>query len=356
MAAAKSSATMKTVDPDDLASALAKAIFEGDIVNFRLLFAPFSPARRDSSQSFAMPKYAYLLPDDEMRRDAAFQRFLELVKRPETMRHVQGELDANRPAQLPSELILPLADQAVRLEKTSSAAQAYEILRIRARMQEEFLAQADAALDAGNLSTGVRGYVIAAGLAYDYAAFPEPLPAVPDYQTRALMLHGVYPERPEDCAGVRETAPFLSMALSYLMEPALAARLENRSTELRLAFFVEWVRRRDPTWDDFARRFREATAFARGFGARLERRMAESLGLAEEIEEQQGEDPRQIPALLLGRTADPGEWWQYLKEIACEHPAGVLFLARQAVGDCEILVPRYIADSEPARALGLLET
>ncbi|MCX5757679.1 MAG: hypothetical protein NTU83_04075 [Candidatus Hydrogenedentes bacterium] len=353
MAAAKQAAVSKHVDPNDIALALAKAISDGDIVNFRLVFAPFSPARRDSSQSFDMAKYAYLLPDDEMERDATFQGILARVKQPDTMRQILGELDANRPAQLPSDLLLPLADQAVRHGKYSSAAQAYELLRVRARVQGEFLTQADAALDAGDLVRGAHGYIIAAGLAYDYAAFPEPLPAVPDYQTRALMLHGVYPERPEDCPGVRATKPFLSMALSYLMDSSLATRLDNRSDDVRLPFFVELVRRRDPAWDACAKRYREATEVARGFGARLERRMAESVGLAEEIEEQLGEDPRRIPAILLGRTADPGDWWQYLKEIAYEHPAGALFLARQTVGDCEILVPRYIAESEPAHALGL---
>ena len=109
----KSDFAGKTVDPDDIALALAKAICDGDIVNFRLVFASFSPARRDSSQSFDMPKYSYLLPDDEMERDATFQKILTWVKHPDAMRQIQCELDANRPAQLPSDLLLPLADQAV---------------------------------------------------------------------------------------------------------------------------------------------------------------------------------------------------------------------------------------------------
>ena len=58
-------------------------------------------------------------------------------------------------------------------------------------------------------------------------------------------------------------------------------------------------------------------------------------------------------AALLGREIENGEWWQYLKELGYEHPAGVLFIARQVVGDTEILMPRLLADSRVPRALGL---
>ena len=48
------------------------------------------------------------------------------------------------------------------------------------------------------------------------------------------------------------------------------------------------------------------------------------------------------------------EWWQYLKDMAYAHPASALFVARQAVShDTEIIMPRYRADSQLARRLGL---
>ena len=48
--------------------------------------------------------------------------------------------------------------------------------------------------------------VIALGLQYDYAAFPEPLPAVPDYQERAPALHSVYPASTEQTLSLQEDA------------------------------------------------------------------------------------------------------------------------------------------------------
>ena len=54
--------------------------------------------------------------------------------------------------------------------------------------------------------------------------------------------------------------------------------------------------------------------------------------LALEIREQQSKDPRLISAHLLGRKIENGEWWQYMKELAYEHPAAILFVARQVVG------------------------
>lgn len=351
MAAKK--AAQKTVDPADIENAFAKAVYDGDIVNFRVLFAFFSPAREDSTEAFNMPKYAYLLPDDDATEDPAFKTCLELVRRPEIRAHIEKELKANRQAQMPSELMLALADQAVVNGKYNSAAQAYEMLRVRARMQSLFYEQADAALDAGDITKAVRGYLIAAGLAYNYAAFPEPLPSTPDFQTRALLLHGDYPQTPEDCIGFADPAVVVQTALSYLLiEPEAAGRLENRTMEVKLAFLKELVLQRDSRWNEFIAQCRNAADLAREFGARLERKMGET-GLAQEIEDQQGDDPGKIPAALLGRAIENGEWWQYLKELAYEHPAAALFVVRQTVGDTEILLPRYRADSPVAKALGL---
>ena len=348
------SETVKTVDPETLALTLAKAINNGDIVNFRFLFGPASPARPDSSQHFDMRKYAYLLPESDETGSASFQECLKQVKKPEIWAHIQQELNANRPPQLPSELVLTLADNAVQRDKCSSAAQAYELLRIRARMQREVFTQADAALDAGDIVRGVRGYLIAVGLGYDYAAFPEPLPATPDYQTRALILHSDYPEKAEDCLGMQDTEIMMETALSYLLlDVEAAARLRERSIDLRVAFIRELVRIRDPRWTAFVERFHEGNQILQEVGAQIGGRV-QSRSLAHEIREQQHGDLRRIPALLLGRTLDPGEWWQYLKELAYEHPAAVLFVARQEAGDTEILIPLHRTDSPIAHALGVV--
>jgi hypothetical protein len=48
----------KTVDKTMIEGALAKAVCNGDIVNFRLLFAPFSPGRSESTEAFETEKYA----------------------------------------------------------------------------------------------------------------------------------------------------------------------------------------------------------------------------------------------------------------------------------------------------------
>ena len=344
--------TVKTVDPETFALALAKAVNDGDIVNFRFLFGPASPARLDNTQTFDMRKYAYLLPDSEEIATPSFKECLIRVKSLEIWGHIQRELAANRPPQLPSDLVLVLADNAVRRDKYSSAAQAYELLRIRARMQREVFAQADAALNEGNIVRGVRGYLIAVGLGYDYAAFPEPLPATPDYQTRALILHADYPEKAEVCLGMQESESMMETALAYLLLDAeAAARLRERSMDLRVAFVRELVRVRDPKWSSFADRFREGCRVLQEVGAQIGGRVQAS-GLVHEIREQQFGDLRRIPALLLGRSLDPGEWWQYLKELAYEHPAAVLFVARQEAGGTEILIPLHRTDSPLAHALG----
>jgi hypothetical protein len=352
--AENSVASAKAVDFADIASALAKAMADGDIVNFRLLFLPLSPGRASSNETFDMPKYAYLLPDEDEEKDPEYKRCLAAVMAPRARSFVEGELAANRPPQLPSDLVLMLADNAVRTGKYSTAAQAYELLRVRDRMRLEFLKQADAALDVGDIATAVKGYIIGTGLAYDYSAFPEPLPLVPDFQTRALMLHAEYPQEMANCIGIMDPRLLLQTALAYLLlEPETAARLDGRSEETRVDFVRELVMQQNASWPRFVERYQEAAALVQEFGARLEQAKNAAMTLADEIQALLGADPRRIPAALLGREIDDGQWWQYLKELAGEHPAAVLFVARQQVGDIEILVPRHRADSPLAQSLGI---
>lgn len=348
----------KVVNDETIAKAMAKAVCDGDIVNLRLLFLPFSPARVDSPEMFESEKYTYLLPDAEMESTAEFRSALALVRNEATWRHIKRELAANRPAQLPSELLLALGDQALRQGKYTSAAQAYELLRIRQRMQDEFLRQANAALENGDIPKAVRGHIIGAALEYNYAAFPEPLPVVPDYQQRALILHAEYPERPEDSLPLLEPHLFIQKAVLYLLNPGAAAALEPRPLAVRFAFLAELIRRRDPRWDEFAARYREACEIMRDFDQRIRSAIARTntaaRSLADEIDDALGEDPRRIPAKLLGRAIDEGEWWQYLKELAYAHPPAALFVSRQMVGHTEIVVPRYRGDSPIPAELGLL--
>ncbi|MDZ4857409.1 MAG: hypothetical protein SGI88_00380 [Candidatus Hydrogenedentes bacterium] len=356
---AKKTAITKIVDDTTVAHALAKAVSEGDFVNFRLLFQPFSPARPDSSELFDDEKYAYLLPDPDTESDGEFKKAVAAVRDAPVWAHVQRELSERRPAQLPSELVLLLADNAVRLGKYTIAAQAYELLRIRRRMQDEFFALADKALDEGKTARGVHGYIVATGLDYNYAAFPEPLPLVPDWQTRALIVHGEYPVSPENCLPLQPTEVFLRNALAYLLLGASsAARLESRPLEVRLAVLAELVKQRDPEWREFVGRYREACKLMHDYETRIQHAVAargdSRISLAREIEEVLGADPREIPATLLGRTIEDGEWWQYLKELAFEHPAAALFVSRQIIGDAEIIVPRYRGDSPVTPAVGLL--
>ena len=60
-------------DSTRVAQALAKAVYDGDIVNFRLVFQPFSPARVSSNESFFMKKYAYLLPDEQLQQNPEYK-------------------------------------------------------------------------------------------------------------------------------------------------------------------------------------------------------------------------------------------------------------------------------------------
>lgn len=354
----KANTTDKPISPDLIAKAIAKAVWAGNIVNFKFLFLPFSPARVDSSERFDMDRYSYLLPDDKVAAAPQFQQALALVRRDDVWQHIESELKANRPAQLPSDLLLLLADNAVRAGKYTSAAQAYELLRIRPRMQEEFFTEADRALDRNDIAAGVHGYIIATGLAYDYAAFPEPLPEVADFQVRALALHGDYPERPEDCIALQPQEQSIRTALAYLLlSPEAGARLESRPMEVKEAFLVELVRRRDPQWDEFTARYREAYAQAAQLGARLradaERAQNQREGLMAELAAEQLEEAQRIMVRLLGREIPQGEWWQYLKELAYEHPPAALFVGRQLVGDTEVIIPLYRTDSMLANRLGL---
>ncbi|MBP8129521.1 MAG: hypothetical protein KA184_08050 [Candidatus Hydrogenedentes bacterium] len=349
------------IDSATIDYALAKAVADGDIVNLRQLFAPASPLRTWSPENIYTPKYKYLLPSPEQEDTPLFREALEVAQDPNIAEHARAQLEKDGPPQLHAALVLALADNAVRLGKHSSAAQAYELLRIRPRMQEEFLRQGDAAFDNDDVQRAAAAYFIGTGLAYNYAAFPEPLPVVPDYQTKALILHADYPSNPENCIALQAPDVFVGSALTYLLLDAeAAARLDARPFEQRVAFLVSYVRLRDPEWDVFAARYREACALTEEFGRRLQRETAPvedsgASGLAQEIEQQYAErDPCDIEARMLGRTIADGEWWQYLKELACRHPAAALFVARQTAGnDVEIIVPRMREDCPLAAPLGI---
>ncbi len=351
----KNTQEKKIIDMDLGARALAKAVKDGDLVNFRVLFAPFSPLREDSSEILDSTKYRYLHPDEQEEQDPEFIKALEMIREEGTWNHILNELKENRPAQLPAALVMRLGDNAVRQGKYTMASQAYELLRIRAAMQNEFFRQGDVALDEGDIRRAVQAYIIATGLEYNYAAFPEPLPQVPDFQNRALILHGEYPENLEDTLPMQELKPFLQTAFTYLLlSPSAAARLANRPLSVQVDFLVELVHQRDPRWQAFAERYRKALDYMEEFRERIQstinRKGGQPMDLADEIAEILGEDPMKTPAMLLGWSIDQGEWWQYLKELAFVHPPAPLFLARQLIGETEIIVPMLRADSPiPAR-------
>ncbi|MEK7793357.1 MAG: hypothetical protein AAB353_02450, partial [Candidatus Hydrogenedentota bacterium] len=126
----------------------------------------------------------------------------------------------------------------------------------------------------------------------------------------------------------------------------------------RAAFVRELVARIDPEWPAFRGCFADACAQIesmaerfRAAGARPEGPHLE--GLEDEIEGQLAEHPMGITATLLGREISGGAWWQYLKELAYKHPASILFISRQIIGDAEILVPRLRKGGKLAEALGL---
>lgn len=346
------------VSQDMIDACLAGTVAEGDIVNFRFLFVPYSPLRDDSSEDIASDKYAYLRSADPS--SPRYRAAMGLATSAEIRHWVRKQLEKQGPPQLPSELVVMLADNAVRLGKYTSAAQAYELLRIRRRMQEEFFVQADAALDANDIRQAVHGYIVGTGLAYDYAAFPEPLPAVPDFHNKALMLHAEYPRSMENCLALQAEETHLRTALSYLLlSPEAAARLQGRPLGVLREFVKELVRQRDPEWDGFVKQYREACDVMRGLGERLEReaerRDGAEASLADEAaEQQQSQRPEQISEALLGRRIENGEWWQYMKELAYRHAPAVLFVSRQAISkDLEIIVPRHRSDSVWAHELGL---
>ncbi|HPO16114.1 MAG TPA: hypothetical protein PLI09_21945, partial [Candidatus Hydrogenedentes bacterium] len=280
----RKSDTKAPVPQATIDACLANVVAEGDVVNFRFLFFPYSPIRDDSTENIDSPKYAYLFPEDV--DTPRFREALGLVKNVEIRSHVKAQLQKKGPAQLPSELLLALADNAVRLGKYTSAAQAYELLRIRRRMQDEFFAQADTALDDNNIPLAVQGYLIATGLTYDYAAFPEPLPAVPNYQVRALMLHAEYPRRPEDCVALQPPEVHTQLALSYLLLDAeAAARLETRPMEQKLTFLERLVYQRDPEWKTFVERYKAACALVEQFARKIEREANRAEGVSNLVSE-----------------------------------------------------------------------
>lgn len=353
---ATKTAPKRAAAQDMIDGCFAKAVADGDIVNFKFLFMPSSPLRAESTEDVHTPKYAYLRPTDT--NTVAYKNALDRVSKPDMRKHIEAQLVKKGPAQYPAALLIPLADNAVRLGKYSAAAQAYELLRIRRRMREEYLDAADDALTAGDIPTAVRGFLIGAGLDYDYSAFPEPLPQVADFQASALVLHADYPQRPEDSLSLQAPEQHLRTGLDYLLiTPELSGRLESLPFETRLAFFVELVKQRDPRWAEFVKRYHEACALVTDFGQRLDRQKTErgKESLAEEVQDVQGSgDPRAISAKLLGRTIEDGAWWQYLKELAYEHPAAALFVSRQQITpDVEIIMPRYLSGSPLVDALGL---
>lgn len=356
----KKSQEKTPVTQEAIDGVVARAVAEGDMVNLAFAFSPNSPLRDVSPEVLDTPKYAYLRATPEARTPA-FEEALRLASRADIQAHHREQLSSKRPAQLHAELVLALADNAVRLHKYTVAGQAYEKLRIREKMRDLFASEADRALDAGDTDKAAHGYRIATGLSYDYAAFPEPMPLVPNYQARALMLHAIYPRRSEDCVAMLPPQQQMQVALEYfLLDPALAARLLNKPLDLLADFLAALVRLRDPQWDAFAKRYREACDQVNRLAERLkeQEQQAQQSGngtLQAEIAAQEtGFRPEEVPAMLLGRGIERGEWWQYLKDLAYQHPAAVLFVARQVISkDQEILLPRYFSGGPLGKKLGL---
>lgn len=353
--ARKKQPIVRPVSEEMVRNAIAHTVATGDLVGFRFLFSAHSPCRLTSPDRLEDAKYGYLTPDSAV--NAAFDEALAQVTSTSTWAHIQAELSAERPARLPSELVLALADNALRAGKYTLAAQAYELLRIRRKMQEEFHADAGAALKNGEIARSVRGFRIAAALGFDYAAFPEPMPMVSNYQSRALMLHGRYPLRPEDCIALQEAKPHVETLLGFLLDdPEAVARLRDFPPEVLLDFAVELVAQVDPDWSAWQERYAEAVRETRELSESL-MRSARNPGSGDELEDaiagQQERRPERIMEILLGRAIPDGEWWQYLKEVAYTHPAGILFVSRQLVGDKEVFLPRCREDSALAAALGL---
>jgi hypothetical protein len=148
------------------------------------------------------------------------------------------------------------------------------------------------------------------------------------------------------------------VAIEYLLiDTELAGLVTKRPQDVRVKFLQELVRVIDPEWDAFAARYHEAMAETQALSDYLKRhglgtgRVTETL--EDEVEGQQFEDPSRISATLLGHTIENGEWWQYMKELAYRHPPAALFVARQMVGNREILIPPLRKQDSLATTLGL---
>lgn len=355
----KTSETKKVVPQEIINLALAKAIADGDIVNFRFLFLPYSPLREDSPEDINSIKYSYLLPSEEEENTARFKSALALVSREDIKEHIYKQLHKKGPPQLPAEPLLMLADNAVKQGKYTSASQAYELLRIRLKMQELFFQQGEEELAKGNIPTAVRAYRIASELEYDYGAFPEPLPAVPKYQELALILHGEYKEKWEECLGYLPIQSFLAEAFNYLfLRPEHANKILSKPTEIQIDFLIELIHQLDPYWDKFTENVNQTIPLLQELYQEIKSRMERvAQGSLWEDEWDEGlniEKYLAIPQILLGRKAKPEEWWTYLKEITYLHPASALFLARQLIGkEKEIILPRYDKNNPVVIKLGL---
>ncbi len=351
----------KYIDPFVIQQCLACAVAEGDIVNFRFMFMPASPLRPDSCEDIDEPKYAYLLPLDESC--PRYQEALRLVQRSDISDYVSAQLSKKGPPQLPWELALALADNALLLGKYTAAAQAYELLRIRRRMQELIVEKADALLnEPGNIDAAAKAYLAASSLNYDYAAFPEPLPAVPNYQERALALHGVYPDAPEKSLAMQPAEILLKEAIKYLLLNAdFSQRLDVLPVDVKARLVATFVRELDADWDAFVTAFREAQHIVQRHHQLLDRintYSPEALGLLYEqlLDSAQMEELRQIPTILLHVSCEQITWWQCLKDLSYHHPGAALFMARQRLSEKEeLLVPRCRTDSLLGRELGLCD-
>jgi len=343
------------VTPERVAQVMAHCVATGDFVNFRFIFAPFSPLRNDSTENLDSPKYAYLLPEDTS--DPLYLSALEAISKPEILDHVMAQLDRKGPPQYPWQPLLMLADNATRLGKFTMASQAYELLRVRRRIQEQYLELGDEAFRQGNIPRGVLAYRVACGLDYDYAAFPEPLPAVPNYQHTALILHGDFPETLEQSVPLRPETEFVRTGLVYLAGNAeIAGRLDAFDHETRREILAEWIRSSDTDWPAFAARYREALRLAEAYNRRVREIIEKSGPHAVEmaLDEETASLPVRAQVLLSGRQADNLEWWQCLKELAASHPAGALFVTRAVVvGNREVLLPCYRGDSPLPAMIGL---
>lgn len=341
----KTPAEQATID-----ACLAHAVAEGDLVNFQFCFISYSPLREYSSEDIHDPRYGYLLPPDESAE--RYQKALALVQQPDTQAHVKTQLETPGAMQLPWEPLLMLADNAVALGKYTTAAQAYELLRIREKMRMAYADEGNKALDSGDIDRAVQAYRIASGLTYDYSAFPEPMPAAPNYASKALVLHAVYPQKVEQCIALLPEDQHIQTALEYLLlDGLLADQLADKPSDLKLKFLTALVKAIDPNWSDFVANFKATCKQVQESGGKLQQMNKPG---EDEAATTEGLDAELIPATLLGRNIEHGAWWQYLKELAYSHPASILFLSRQMVTqDLEIVMPRLLHGSAVVEALGL---